>query len=837
MEKEYMYTLGNMAEEGSISSRIGFGGTKSKMTGLSDQLEQVRNDLEDNFDRKLVYALVGMAGVGKTTLAEEIFEDPHILSIYEHRAWVTVGRKPQKITELSRGIIAQLTKGDEEMDVYFKEIIFDQKRCLIVLDDVWETKVLSSLIDSLASVKNIQILVTARERDIIENITSQRDGLNIMVVRFLNEKESKDLLCRKVFEDEICPSQLDKAATKIAKKCEGLPLMVVTVADILSKSHNRDPDYWDDVAEERNSVFVDAYNEMTKVFFPSYDYLPQYLKMPFLFMGVFPPDYDFPPSKLVNMFTAEGWFLHTNERRALEVSVWHCLEKLCFYKNLVLFNRKSISWHEKIEGLKYKTCRLHSTWRHVCRGEAWKNKFYHVLNRLVDASKRYVKGQRCLCLQNNILFGFKEFCKSVRLNCASTTRSLLFFGPYHQYPTPIDVGFRLLRELDALKLRFYTFPTEILTLVLLKYLALSCNGELPATISKLFNLRVLIIHPHMNIRRCGAPSYIPIQLWDMQELEHIEILGKNLVAPHHVVSLEMLSTLVGVNANTCTILDLSNRIPNIKKLGIQIELTPYDNHYDLSSCFSCISTLESLDTLKCSITNPVVSNSSIVAVTPSSLMFPRGLKKLHLSGMGFPWEYADVIGFLPFLQVLKLRSYAFQGSHWETQRESFLSLEFLLIEDSDLVHWIPRYGSFPKLSYLSMKHCYKLVQLHWPSISMLGKIELVDCNPLAWACASQVKPCPFTHLDVTASSYFDKKPVTHKLQSFGGLMPLEWEDLISSPVFIAEPKWSGSAYLFILSLIVLLGCVLKFYLIKGCLPKLGIQTWGRFAFEWMHRYL
>ena len=68
-------------------------------------------------------------------------------------------------------------------------------------------------------------------------------------------------------------------------------------------------------------------------------------------------------------------------------------------------------------------------------------------------------------------------------------------------------------------------------------------------------------------------------------------------------------------------------------------------------------------------------------------------------------------------------------------------------------------------------------------------------------------------------------------------MPLEWEDLISSPVFIAEPKWSGSAYLFILSLIVLLGCVLKFYLIKGCLPKLGIQTWGRFAFEWMHRYL
>ena len=45
------------------------------------------------------------------------------------------------------------------------------------------------------------------------------------------------------------------------------------------------------------------------------------------------------------------------------------------------------------------------------------------------------------------------------------TRSLLFYGPYHQYPIRIEVGFRLLREIDALTQRFYTFPIQILSLV------------------------------------------------------------------------------------------------------------------------------------------------------------------------------------------------------------------------------------------------------------------------------------------------------------------------------------------------------------------------------------
>ena len=405
----------------------------------------------------------------------------------------------------------------------------------------------------------------------------------------------------------------------------------------------------------------------------------------------------------------------------------------------------------------------------MCRREASKHKFYHVLNKLIDAEDACLNGQRGMCLENNMLFGIKEFHNSVRFNCASYARSLLFYGPYHQYPIPIDVGFTLLREIDALTHRFYSFPLEILSLFQLKYLALRCNGELPTTISKLFNLRVLIIHPHMRITRRGAPSYVPIQIWDMKELEHIEILGKSLAAPSNVAPLEKLTTIVGVNASICTIPRLSITIPNLKKLGIQIELTPYDERNDILRCFVYISKVESLQTLKFSIRNPVVKHGHVFPVAPGSLKLPRNLKKLYLSGMGFPWEYMDVIGSLRSLQALKLRSYAFQGSHWVSKSESFDSLRFLLIEESDLVQWKPGYGSFAKLAYLSMKHCYKLKEIGKPASLTHGThrtsttmvIELEDCNPLALASVSQLQPDYYGDLlHVTASSSFYEKPTT-----------------------------------------------------------------------------
>ena len=197
----------------------------------------------------------------------------------------------------------------------------------------------------------------------------------------------------------------------------------------------------------------------------------------------------------------------------------------------------------------------------------------HVLQSYNDV----IKDQRRLCAHSNTLFTFKEVHDSIKSTCTSIVRSLLCLGPFHQYPVPIHVmDFKLLRVLDALEVRFYHIPLDIMKLLCLYYLALTCNGELPITISNLFHLQSLIIHPHIHIIKRGAPLYVPVEIWDMQELHHINIRGRDLPTPKSDATLDKLSCLFGVSAKSCIRKNLK-RIPNLGFLQIMMELKPYDD--------------------------------------------------------------------------------------------------------------------------------------------------------------------------------------------------------------------------------------------------------------------
>ncbi|XP_057810279.1 putative late blight resistance protein homolog R1A-10 [Salvia miltiorrhiza] len=736
MEEEYTNEMENMAEEEGepVSSRIDSGGMiKLKMVGLSHEFEHARDYLLEEINKK-PYSIIGMAGVGKTTIAKHIFEDPSIQSHFEFRAWVRVGRKCEP-NELLRCVLAQvdphayqmLTQGDDDEEelVGLLKVRLKGKKCLIVLDDVWEIQATNRLVNCLRKrniVGRIQFLITSRQQMVFAEDGYKRVGL-------LNEEESKELLGKKVFGEEGFPPQLKKLGEKIAWKCEGLPLMIVTVAELLSKAE-KTQEYWTEVLKQHSSIFVEAYNQISEVLFPSYDYLPQHLKMPFLYMGAFPPYIDMlTPSLLSNLLSAEG-FLEPIGEESFEDFFYICLEKFSLRYHLIFKTTNSLS--------AVRDYRVHSCWQHLCKVEASRIKFLHVLQSCDDI----IKDQRRLCAHCNTLFCFKQVCDSIKSDCASTTRSLLCHGPFRPYPVPIHaMGFKLLRVLFASRVRFYHFPIEILKLVFLRYIALTCNGELPPSISNLFHLQFLIIERHMSIRKRGVQSYMPVQIWDMQELQHIQISGSDLPTPNtDDATLIKLVTLVGVSANNCT-REVLKRIPNLKNLGIEVELKPYGDDGDetnVSSRSSYISQLQNLIGLAYRITNPEIKYE--FNTIPLS-MFPSSLKVLRLSGLGYPWNYMNDIGLLlPNLEALMLQCYAFRGPEWEIESGGFLKLARLIIEDTDLVQWRPQRGSFPKLRSLSMKHCYKLQQLDWPyDRSWITEVEFIDCSPLAVACANQLK--------------------------------------------------------------------------------------------------
>ncbi|KAL1534707.1 putative late blight resistance protein R1A-10 [Salvia divinorum] len=720
--EEYNRELDN-DEDADVSTIDDFSGKKSTVVGLSDQCAEIRDKLLDPESRCKIVSIVGMAGIGKTVLAREVHQD--LIHHFDLTAWVSLGptrRMEDVLVDVLSQIDPTASYADEDKHTLADclYMILYGRKYFVVLDDIWNPKEWGYLMNFFPGNNNgCRLLLSTR----LQKVPSPVDTMYVAHnMRLLNNEQSWNLLSQNVFGEEYSPPELEKVGRNIAENCEGLPLLILAVACILSESASHDPKYWEDVLYKRNdSTFAVAYEMISKVLSSSYEYLPQDLKACFLYMGVFPQNCEIPFTKLINLWTVED-FLEPSQ--FCEDFATKCLKELV-YRSLVIVCKRSSN-----NGIK--SCKLHSAYWSLCNKEATKTQFLHVFNKWSDSVEDCIHSQRRISVQNNILFGIKEVYDSIA--AASTTRSLLCTGLYLQYPVPVCIDVMFLKVLDALSIRFYEFPSEMLKLLHLQYLALTHDGNLPSFISKLQNLQSLIINEHQSITSVSDPTSLPRDIWDMQELRHLWIIGSNLPDPIEGAELPKLLTL-HVKGHTCT-KDTFRGIPKLKKLVINIELQPRSR--EILSCLEHISILDKLESLKCVVVNP---RPRFKVVNPTS-SFPRGLKKLSLAGLGHSWEYMSAIGSLPNLQVLKLRYLAFRGPKWKTEVGEFRNLKFLQLEDIDLVHWTSDDDNcFPRLQRLIMRHCYKMMEmpLQIENIPTLETIEIADCNLIIMLLAKSMK--------------------------------------------------------------------------------------------------
>ncbi|GFP83583.1 putative late blight resistance protein homolog r1b-14 [Phtheirospermum japonicum] len=246
-------------------------------------------------------------------------------------------------------------------------------------------------------------------------------------------------------------------------------------------------------------------------------------------MGVFPHNYEISLSELFKLWVAEKFLTQRVDRLGV------CTVVKELYHNSLLLQRR------------HRSSSIHSSFWYLCRREALKNKFSYVIECRADSLLEDIKDQRRLCVHKNILFGIKDVHKSMA--SISIARSLLCNGPPHQYPVPICFNLRLLRILNALTIRLYEFPMDVLKLFQLKYLSLTCYENLPSSISRLWNLEILIVGRHLSIGSSRAPSYLPVEIWDMKELKHLQVMGSDL--PDPCEGIPNLQTLLDVSARSC----------------------------------------------------------------------------------------------------------------------------------------------------------------------------------------------------------------------------------------------------------------------------------------------
>ncbi|KAA8529816.1 hypothetical protein F0562_034327 [Nyssa sinensis] len=247
--------------------------------------------------------------------------------------------------------------------------------------------------------------------------------------------------------------------------------------------------------------------------------------------------------------------------------------------------------------------------------------------------------------------------------------------------------FQLVRVLDLSSFRVDSFPSKIVQLVDLRYLALRAHdGSLPESISNLRNLETFILSSGRNIT-------VPQYFWKIVTLRHLYIKsGINVIeypcfgdpstgddSPSVLADLQTISQVCP--SRSCQ--DVLAKTPNLRELGFCGPLI--SNSGDL--IFPDLSCKNHLETLKLLNTRNVVHG--VTSSLCDSFKFPEKLKRITLSGTNLKWSEMWMLGILPNLEVLKLKFHACVGPQWETCDGGFCRLKFLKFEDRILSAGMP----------------------------------------------------------------------------------------------------------------------------------------------------
>ncbi|KAL6322704.1 hypothetical protein AAG906_015390 [Vitis piasezkii] len=336
---------------------------ESDVVGIEDGTEEVKQMLMKEETRRSVVSIVGMGGLGKTTLAKKVYNQRDVQQHFDCKAWVYVSQE-FRAREILLAIANHfMSLSDEEKEMRESELgeklceYLKEKKYLIVMDDVWSSEVWSRLRSHLPEAKDgSKVLITTRNKVIALHAASQAF---IYELRLMNNDESWQLFS-KTFQGTSTPHtlsrELEEPGKKIVAKCRGLPLAVVKTKPSWEKVFASIEWYLDQGPESCMGILALSYND-----------LPYYLKSCFLYCGIFPEDSEIGASKLIRLWLAEGFI----QRRGKET-----LEDIAEDYMHELIHRSLIQVAERRVDGGVESCRMHDLLRDLAVLEAKDANFF-----------------------------------------------------------------------------------------------------------------------------------------------------------------------------------------------------------------------------------------------------------------------------------------------------------------------------------------------------------------------------------------------------------------------------------------------------------------------------
>ncbi|KAF4372641.1 disease resistance RPP13-like protein 4 [Cannabis sativa] len=316
-----------------------------------------------------IIAVVGMGGLGKTTLVQKVFDEiPKECSVI----WLNVTRNFNKhrilklmLKKLPDRIPSKLDSCNlmEELREALRKD--DKVNYLIVMDDVWSMD--NSWWHDLKSIftfedKNITIVITSRDREVVDSIGVEKDLIH--QPNPLNNEDSWSLFTAWAFTDKGSNSSaksskvLEEIGKKIAEKCGGLPLSIKTIGSLLSTKTRVKT--WTEVLEKFHKSPIKGNDEVIQSLRWSYSELDPHLQQCLLCLSIYPEDYVISAEQLIHWWVGEGFLQKKameDKKTVLELG-YECLSKLASRCLIEVVDRRS--YDDKVY-----SCKIHDMVREL----------------------------------------------------------------------------------------------------------------------------------------------------------------------------------------------------------------------------------------------------------------------------------------------------------------------------------------------------------------------------------------------------------------------------------------------------------------------------------------
>ncbi|KAI3444970.1 hypothetical protein Pfo_001635 [Paulownia fortunei] len=464
---------------------------EGELVGIDKPKKQLVTWLVEGDSRLKVVAVVGMGGLGKTTLVKKVFDDPVVKKHFHNHAWITVSQS-FKVEELLRDTIQQLF---DQMKLLvpqeissmhgnrLKAIIKDflrQRKYVLVLDDVWSIQAWEAIKYVLPNEdQGSRVILTTRLMDVASSCSVETDGY-VYQLNPLSEEESWILFCQKAFQRNSCPKHLTDICQNILRRCGGLPLAIVAISGVLSTKKETNIDEWKMLSHGLGSELEgnDQLESMRNILLLSFNYLPYYLKPCFMYLSNYPEDHLIEHNTLVRQWIAEG-FVRQKEGRTLEEVAQGYLNEL--------INRSLLRPVKTNDDGSVKVSCIHDFYREIILSKSRDQNF---VTTTTERNMVWPKRVRRLSIHGALKNSEVE-------RYGTRLRSLLSFGVRDSDSISSILQLlkssRMLKVLDLRGLPLEKFPEVILELVHLRYLCLRNTWikRLPGSIKKLQKLEML----------------------------------------------------------------------------------------------------------------------------------------------------------------------------------------------------------------------------------------------------------------------------------------------------------------------------------------------------------